>query len=71
MEDDFKIKICPVSRVLYKLFIAELYSALMSIITLVGIPLLSLDCSIASKTARSRIPSRTELRLSACSADVS
>jgi hypothetical protein len=71
MEDEFKMKISPVSRVLYKLFIAELYSALMSITTLVGIPLLSLECSIASKTARSRIASRTELRLSACSADFS
>jgi hypothetical protein len=71
MEDEFKMKISPGSRVLYKLFIAELYFVFMSITTLVGIPLLSLECSVACKTARSRIASRTELRLSACSADFS
>jgi hypothetical protein len=71
MEDEFKMKISPGSRVLYKLFIAELYFVFMSITTLVGIPLLSMECSIASKTARSCIASRTELCLSACSADFS
>lgn len=43
MEDDFKTKISPLSRILYKFFNADLYSAFMSITTLVGIPLLSLD----------------------------